>query len=320
VNPDLAAAIPELVASGALTSEQATPLLRVSRGELVGVRSELRALLYLGVLVALAGIGLLVKENLDRIGPFAIATAIGLAAAAALFWVARVAPPFSWQEVTSPKLAFDYILFLGVALVATDLAYIEVNFAPLGPFRAWHLLIVAVLAGLAAFRFDSRIVFSFALSTLAAWRGVSLARPDLDAWFASDTVRWNAIGCGVLFALFGVALSRLHRKAHFEPLAVHFGWLLILLGMATGMADSSASGNAWGLALVVVGAGLAVGAFRARRFSLFALGVVAGYVAACRLLLEVRLAQDLGCFWLGASSMMVIGGLLVAQRAMRKAT
>jgi hypothetical protein len=60
------------------------------------------------------------------------------------------------------------MLLLGVLLASADLAYIEVKFTPLGDAWPWHLLIVAVLSGLLAFRCDSRVVFSFALTTFAA--------------------------------------------------------------------------------------------------------------------------------------------------------
>jgi hypothetical protein len=318
LNPDLAAAIPGLVTGGILPAEKAGPLLREARGERVGVRAELRALLYCGVLVTMAGVGLLIKENLARIGPLAIAAGIGLAAATALAWVLRVAPPFSWQEVAAPNLAFDYILLLAVLLAAADLAYVEVKLAPLGAFQPWHLLIVALLAATAAFRFDSRVVFSLALTSFAAWRGV-VARPNLDAWLGSGSVRWNAIVCGALFAALGLALKRWRRKAHFEPVAVNLGWLLILAGIATGFAEDRGRGAVWGAVLLVVGGGLAAGAFRARRFPLFAYGVVAAYVGLCRLLATVELAAELGCFLVGTTSLLVVGGLLVGQMAMRRA-
>ncbi|HEY4592740.1 MAG TPA: DUF2157 domain-containing protein, partial [Thermoanaerobaculia bacterium] len=95
MNPDVADAIPRLVEAGVLAPDEAPRPLRVARGELLSVHWELRALLYAGVLLVTGGVGLLVKENLDRIGPVAIAAGIGLAAAAALGWVIRVAPPFS---------------------------------------------------------------------------------------------------------------------------------------------------------------------------------------------------------------------------------
>ena len=53
---------------------------------------------------------------------------------------------------------------------AADLAYVEVRFSPLGAHWPWHLLLVSALYALAALRFDSRVVWSLALSTFLAWR------------------------------------------------------------------------------------------------------------------------------------------------------
>jgi hypothetical protein len=316
MNPDVALAIPPLVESGALPAGQAPRLLRVARGELLSVRAELRILLYAAVLVLTGGVGLLVKQNLERIGPVVVAAALALAAAAALAWVFRVAPPFSWQEVTSPNLAFDYILLLGILLGAADLAYCEAEFGLLGVHSSWHLLIVATAAGLAAFRFDSRIVWSLALSAFAAWRGVSLARGGSAVWSATGAVRWNVIGCGVLFAALGLGLARFQRKAHFEPVAVHLGWLLVLGGLASGIGESANLGLAWTDALLLVGIVLAGAAYRYRRFPLFAYGVVAAYIGLSRLLIVASSESALGCLWIGASSILVIAGLLVAHRRM----
>jgi len=318
MNPDVAAAIPRLVEAGALPPAVAPRLLRVARGELLSVHGELRALLYLGVLLVTGGVGLLVKENLDRIGPVAIAVLIGLAAAAVLAWVIRVAPPFSWREVPSPNLAFDYMLLLGLLLAAADLAYVEVQFTPLGAAWSWHLLIVALFTGLAAFRFDSRIVFSLALSSFAAWRGVSAARFGLNHWFeGAGAVRWNALVCGALFALLGLILKQTGRKAHFEPAAVTLGWLLILGGLASGMGETGAWGS-WALALLVGGGALAAGAFYVRRFPLFAFGVVAAYAALSRMAMGSVSGFDMGCFWFFITPIPVIAALFLAQRRLNR--
>ena len=312
MNPDVVLAIPALVESGALPPAAGPRLLRMARGELVSVHAELRALLYAGVLLLMGGVGLLVRQNLDRIGPVAIATVLGLAAAAALAWVVRVAPPFSWQEVASPNLAFDYILLLGILLVAADLAYCELQLWLPESYREWHLLIVAGLAGLAAFRFDSRVAFSLSLTTFAASRGVALADAGTArAWGASGAWRWNAIACGILFAALGLGLAHWRRKAHFEPVAVHLGCLLALGGIAAGIADP-----AWGAALMLAGAALAGVAYRTRRFPLFAYGVVAAYAGVTRLLAGLSHDAALGCLWFGVSSAAVIAGLLAVHRRM----
>jgi phosphate starvation-inducible membrane PsiE len=314
VNPDAALAIPALVEDGVLPAEAAPRLLRVARGELVSVHAELRFLLYAGVLVLTGGVGLMIKENLDRIGPVVVAALLGLAAAAALAWTARTAPPFSWQEVASPNLAFDYILLLGILLAAADLAYCEAELGLLGAHRSWHLLIVAGLAGLAAFRFDSRVVFSLSLTSFAAWRGVSLADAAGPGWTAGEAWRWNAIACGVVFAGLGLGLARWRRKPHFEPVAVHLGCLLALGGVAAGLERP-----AWGAALLLAGAGLAAVAYRTRRFPLFAYGVVAAYLGLTRLLLAGVHDFGIGCLWVGLTSILMIAGLLAVQRRMKEA-
>jgi len=319
MSPDVAQAVPELVESGILPPESAPLLLREARGELLSVHGELRALLYAGVLLIMGGVGLLVEQNLDRIGPLVVAAALGLAALAALVWVARKAAPFSWGEVASPNLAFDYILLLGVLLAAADLAYVEVKLSPLGAHWPWHLLIVALLTGLAAFRFDSRVVFSLALSTFAAWRGVAVGHFGSMLWAeTAEAVRWNAIGCGALFAVLGIVLARTRRKPHFAPAAVHLGWLLLLGGIGSGIVQSGGEGLAWAAVLLLVGCGLAAGAFRFRRFPLFAFGVLAAYVALSRLVVIGLDLEVLGCFWFSGTSVLVIVGLLLAQRRMKE--
>ena len=318
MNPDVAQAIPELVEHGIVQPEKAPLLLRVARGELLSVHGELRALLYAGVLLITGGVGLLVKENLDRIGPVAIAVGIGLAAAAALAWAIAKAPPFSWGPMPSPHLAFDYMLLLGVLLAGADLAYVEWQFTPLGAQWPWHLLIMALLTGAAAFRFDSRVIFSLSLSTFAAWRGVSVAVFSVSALHAMDTVRLSAIVCGVLFAALGFALSRLDRKAHFEPVAVNLGWLLVLGGIGSGIAESGDGALRWGVALLLVGTGLAAGAFQARRFPLFAYGVLAGYAGLSRVVIGITNLEIVGCFWFSVTSLLLVAGLLIAQRRMRE--
>ena len=70
------ASIPALVEKGLLTPATAAPLLRSARGELMSIRGELRALLYVGVLAVVGGVSLLVKENLERIGHVAPQTVL----------------------------------------------------------------------------------------------------------------------------------------------------------------------------------------------------------------------------------------------------
>jgi Predicted membrane protein (DUF2157) len=311
MNPDVASAIERLQAAGTLRPEIAGRLSRVARRELVSLHAELRLVAYLGVLLVMGGVGILVHDNLDRIGPLGIASALALAAVACFVWVVRQAPPFTWDEVPSPHLALDYVLLLGALLTAADLAYVEAKFTPLGDAWTWHLLVVAIFYLLLAFRFDSRVLLSLALTTFAAWRGVSAARLEGAMWRSGqDMVRINAMACGILFVIAGVVLRARSRKAHFEPVAVHLGWLLILGSIASALFESM--GAAWALLLIVVSGGLLTLGYVQRRFSLIAFAIVAAYVGVSALVL--RLIHDWagGVFWFAFTPLMVVGVLFAA--------
>ena len=283
MNPDVVSAVARLRARNVLSGEQAALFDRVARRLLVSLRFEIRALLYVGVLLLTSGVGLLVKEHHREIGPWAIAVAIGLAAAGCLFWVGRTAAPFSWGEVPSPNVAFDYVLLLGLLLFASDLAYIEVQFTLLGANWAHHLLVVGLVYVVAAYLRDSRTVLGLALTTLAAWRGVSISLAS--AWKSQpDDLRENALVLGVAYLAAAALSVWLGRKAHFEPVLANAGLVLVLGALMSGALDDGTAWAIW-LAVLLVVAGIVMWhGFRLDRSLYFAQGVVAAYIGLLRLL------------------------------------
>ncbi len=321
MNPDVVAALDRLGREGTLTPEQTHPFGRVARRDLVSIRPELRLLLYGGVLAVMGGVGELVRQNLDRIGPVAIAAGLWIAALGALAWALRHAPPFSWGRATSTHLAFDYILLLGVLLTGAALAYVEVRFTPLGAAWAYHLFVMSVFAAALAVRGDSRMVASIALTTFAAWRGVAASPLEHAFWVGergAGLLRANAVVTGLLFVVLGWWLVRTGRKAHFEPVATHLGWLLVLGAVVSGIGEGGAEGNAFRGILSLVGAGLAVVTFMRGRFSLFGIGLIAAYVGLSALVLHALPDAALGFYWFSMTGMGVLAGLLVAHQSMKR--
>jgi hypothetical protein len=322
LNPDVVEAIEALRVRGTLSPEKAAALSRPASGDLVSIHWELRTLLYGGVLLATGGVGLFLKENHDRIGPAALASLLGLAAAVCLVYVFRRSPPFSWEATKSPHIAADYVLLLGVLLLGSDLAYVETQFRWLGANWPLHLLIVSILYFLAAYRFDSRIVLSLALSTFAAWRGVSAGLSGAfsgRAFEAEAIVRANAIGCGVLFLALGYLSVRLRRKTHFEPVYVTLGLILLLGGLLTGAFEAGTEWMLWVPALFVCAGVTIVAAYRLRRPADFAIGVLAVYLGALRVLSHVLGGSCLS-FTIAFGSLAVLAFLIRVQRRMKAET
>jgi hypothetical protein len=283
MNPDVVAAIARLRTDNVLSLQQAALFSRVARRQLVSVRLEIRALLYLGVLLLTSGVGALLVEHHRQIGPVAIAGAIGLAAIGCLAWVARRTPAFSWAEVPAPGVAFEYVLLLGLLLFASDLAYVEAQFTVLGPRWPQHLLVVGVVYLVAAYRWDSSTVLALALTTLAAWRGVSVSvtRASLGA---GDPVqlRVDAIALGMVYVALAVASVRLDRKPHFEQVFASAGLVLMLGGLVSGVVDADSAWGWWLAALLLVAALVTWAAFARGRSLYFALAVLATYAGLMR--------------------------------------
>ena len=173
-SPEVARALPAMVAEGLLTPEQAAPLLAAARGDLVSVRAELRALLGLAVTALTAGVGMWIVEYRERLGPLAIAVLLGLAAAAILILLVRRSPPFTWARAEGRDWTIDGLALLAIGLIGAEIAWIETQFAALGPSWAHHLLLMSLVTGALAIRFDSIPTWTLALATFAAWRGVAL--------------------------------------------------------------------------------------------------------------------------------------------------
>ena len=321
MDPDVVAAVEHLHRGRLLPDQTAARLSRIARGDLVSAHTELRVALYAGVLLLTSGVGLLLKDNLARLGPLTIASAVGLAAAACFAWVARHAPRFAWGETPVDHLAFDYLLLLGVLLGSADLAYVEARFTPLGSNWPWHLLIVALVMAPIAARCDSRVVFSLSLSTFAAWRGVSTSLVETSLWrFAHVTgaLRANAIGCGVLFLLLGFLMKQGERKAHFEPVATYMGWIAVLAALVSGIGTTTSEELLFTFATVATGVGVAVYAACSRRFGLLAIGLMATYIAICALFHRAQPQDALAALWYTVTSLALLAGLFVAHHRLKE--
>ncbi len=316
----MATAVTRLEREGILAPEQVRLFGRVARGELVSLSTAIHALLYLGVAAVTAGAGLLFQNEIKNLGPLSIALAVGAAAALCLFWVARRSSAFSRGEVASPHFAYDYVLVLGALLAAGDLGFVESQFSPLGAQWPFHLLLVSLFYLALAFRFDSRTLFALSLTSFAAWRGVastSVERAVFGFFDETDTVRLNALACGIAFTLLGRELAWRRFTAHFEPAAAHLGWLLILQAIAWGI-DRGPTAGLHRIALVAVGSGLAWFAWRGARFALFVFGILAAYLG-----LMVGLADAVDdttaiLFMVAVSSIALVFGLAAVHRRFPK--
>lgn len=215
-----------LHAEGAIDGDTAARALARDRGAVFSLHAELRATLYAGVLLVMAGLGIILARNLDRVGPLAIVAAIALVAA-----VCSVPAVRAKLAGRAASVAGDYLLLLAALLVSADLGYAERQFTLLGPSWSWHLLLLAVVHAVIAYTFASPRVLAASLAALAGWFGVGNTPGDALQIFASTpALGARALACAAVIAVWRLADRRAQSSSPFTDVFDHFSANLAFLG------------------------------------------------------------------------------------------
>jgi hypothetical protein len=296
--------------AGVITAAQHTTLSEIVRRDRFSLFVELNALLYIGVVSVVAGLGWTFRDYVTSLGDVAILSIFGVLMAVSFGYCFVRGASYSNGEVESPSFAFDYILYFACLVLAATLAFIETRFEL---FHGWdtHLLIAALVFGVLAYRFDNRFVLSLALSTLAGYLGLKVSGLD-----TLDTDRLRIVGFlyGAFLIGIGILLRRYRVKAHFLDVYLQLGANVILLAGASGVFDGGA--ESWGylaLLLILSAAAIYLG-IRYRRFAFVAYGTLYGYAG-----LSIRVIDDFSSItgalvWFIVTGSMVVLALVVLAR------
>jgi hypothetical protein len=295
--------------AGIVSPDQHATLTALVRKERVSLFVELNALLYLGVIAFVAGLGVTIRERFADLGDTAILSGLALVVAATFYYCLTRTPPYSPERVESPTFAFDYVLYLGCLTVAATFGYLEYRFHLLQESWDLYLLASALLYFAFAYRFDNRFVLSLALSTLGGWFGVRLS-----SWAVlPSAIRALAVLYGAVVAAIGAWTARASIKRHFLETYLHVAANAILLGLVSGAI--MAPREPWWLpALVLVSAAAAVLGVRFKQFSFVVYGVAYAYVGLSARVIDGLRGMTAALVYLVVSSLVVVGGLVVVSR------
>ncbi len=297
--------------SGAITSLQFDAISELVRKDRFSVFVELNAIFYLGVLSFVAGVAWVIQTYLSTLGDTAILSGLTLLLCLSFSYCFSRALPYSPDQMESPNLAFDYVLYLGCLLFAVELAYLETRFHLMQSEWDYYLLFSSVLFFGLAYRFDNRFVLSLALSTLAGWFGLRISR---FAFSYGESLRPYALVYGVLVASIGIWLHRCGIKKHFTETYLHIASNVLFGALISGITVRE---SAWLYLMGLLGlAGIAiVEGVRFRRFAFVAYGVLYGYIGmSVRLLRDVRIDSTAALSYLIVSGMLVILSMILLAR------
>ncbi len=267
---------------GAISPEQYALLAGLSRGEPFSLFLELNILLYTGVLAFVAGLGWSITTWSHQLGDVLILVTLSALFAGCFWYCFSRAPAWTPVERASPSLAFDYVLYLGCLTWSLELTYIENRFHVLSGQWDLYLLATAVLFFFLAYRFDNRFVLSLALSSLAAWFGLTISH-----WPSHQdaTYRQYAMLYSLVVSAAAVTFQRRGVKPHFLGTYLNVASNVLFWALLSGVFESRGNG-VWLLALLAAcGASLAWGLKR-REFSFVAYAAVYGYIGISSILIR----------------------------------
>ncbi len=206
-----------LLADGMIDSQQHSTISSWIKNRPFPLFHELRVLLYAGVLLFTAGVGILIYQNIDTIGHTAVIILTSLVTAACYAWCFRHALPFSWQKTTHPVHTFDYVLLLACLLFLTLEGYLQYQYNLFGHRYGLASLFPAVLFLYCAFRFDHLGVLSLGITLLATFVGFTL-NPGilLESDFSESRLVYTGIGFGIFLIVAGTWLEHADMKKHFR--------------------------------------------------------------------------------------------------------
>lgn len=301
----LAEELRQFRSTGALDEAAATRALALESGALFSVFDELRVALYAAVALVITGVGILVKEHLDRIGPVTLILALAIGGAACYLPAIRAKSRRNEQSTVT-----DYLLLLGALIVSADVGFAESQFHWLGANWSRHLLLLTAFHAFTAYALRSRLALSVALTSLAGWFGIERGSGNLAPWdFATPELGLRAIICAAVMLIWR-AIDQRANAARFREVFEHFAANLAFWG-AVGWC-SNAQMRVLGVIILSLLATIAVRkALRSGAESFAVYGV--GY-AALGLSLVVAQVTDLTV--LGATLVLVV--VLTAAAVLRR--
>lgn len=297
-------------ASSIISEAQHATLLALVERRKFSLFVELSVLLYLGVVSIVGGLAWTFRDYVTNLGDVAILSILTLLMAVAFGYCFTRNVPYSNDEVESPSLAFDYVLYFGCLIFSSTLAFIQTRF---GIFSGWdtHLFIAAMVFAVLAYRFDNRFVLSLALSTLAAFVGLKLSVFDESS---NERLRILAIMYGALLIGCGWLLFQQRIKRHFFEVYLQLGANAILVATTFGAIDGPYRNLYLPAVLALAGASIFLGV-RYRRFAFVAYGTLYGYAAiSVRALSLIR--EPLGglMYFIVTGSAVVIALVVMARK------
>lgn len=227
----------ELANSGLVPPEQRRRITDYERLKPFSVHQELRGVLYVGIGLLSAGLGWLLYERYDQIGPNLILAGLSLLCAGCFVMVWQNRPPVSARYAEPRSKLAGPVLLLGCLLFLTIEGYAQYEYQVFGTRYGLVTLLPALLFLALAYRFDHAGVLALGITALVSWVGVTIRPLEfyVKGNFVDARVTASALTVALLLIVVAQGLARQRLKIHFTFTYMLLAGNLLFVALLAGL-------------------------------------------------------------------------------------
>jgi hypothetical protein len=220
-----------------LNDEDLEKITIYQKKDIFSLRSELLLMIYFSIILFTSGIGVIVYNNIDSIGHLAILSANFILMLVCFYFSFKKAKGYFNDEVVFENPLFDYLVLTGSLLACIFLGYINFQYQIFDDSYAYVSLISALLCFAVAYYFDNRIVLSMAITSLAAFIGISITPKSIfqNEVYSNLQLTYSGLvlGIGLLVWMEYSLINKIKIHFHFvyATFALHLLGVCIIAGL-----------------------------------------------------------------------------------------
>jgi hypothetical protein len=281
----------QLHTDGLIGDESFAKITHREQNPLLSVHREVKAILYLGILLLTTGLGILIYKNIDTIGHQVILLLIAAISGGCFAYCFKNKRPFSTGKAQSPSAFFDYILLLATITFVTFIGYLQYQYNIFGSNYGLATFIPMLALFYIAYSFDHIGILTMAIINLGVWMGVSVTPKQLilAGTFSSQPVINTYLTFGLLLIAAALASQKLMFKSHFKFTYYHYGVHVTFISLLAGYFFNYRTGAPllWILGVFILAGVVFKDAYKHKQFYFLLLTTLYSYFAFSCLLVQM---------------------------------
>ena len=238
----------ETLHAGGIISDTSFEKIK-SKGQrpLLSVHDEVKAFLYLGVILLSGGLGTLVYKNIDTIGHQFVLLFLALVSVSCFIYNFKRRPSFTTGKVINTDSFSDYTLLLACVTFISFVGYLQYQYQVFGNRYGAATFLPMIVLFVSAYYFDHLGILSMAITSFAAWLGITVTPLHLlqSSDFNNTRIIFTGLFIGGLLLVVGRATEIRNFKRHFAFTYYNFGIHVFLISCLSALFHFDSIALAW---------------------------------------------------------------------------